>query len=325
MNTILFWCPDFFDYQSELAGQLIKMGYDVQVVTDRPFRSKVLQGLTTKFPTLISIILIARYKWILRNNKNGFDLLMVINGQTLSPRLLRWMETKFSFNRKIIYLWDSMKNRPTVKKIIPFFDEVFSFDAMDCRAHNFNYRPLFYTNKKTDIPNEASVIKSRAAFIGTDHGDRGSVLSEFISLNNQLSVEAYLYYHSPLIFFLKKYLLFQKIPPKGIKRLVKPMSRAEIDSIYEKSEFVLDIEHPNQTGLTMRTIELIGMNKKIITTNEAIRSEPFFSPDMIYIINRENPIVEQRWIGNRSKKGFNETEREQLSIIHFIDDLLDDK
>ena len=62
----------------------------------------------------------------------------------------------------------------------------------------------------------------------------------------------------------------------------------EISEIVDESKIIIDIQHPKQTGLTMRTIEMLGMNKKIITTNEDIKNYDFFDENNIKIINRED-------------------------------------
>ena len=38
----------------------------------------------------------------------------------------------------------------------------------------------------------------------------------------------------------------------------------------------------------MRTIEMIGMNKKIITTNQTIKEYDFYNPNNICVIDRNN-------------------------------------
>jgi len=57
----------------------------------------------------------------------------------------------------------------------------------------------------------------------------------------------------------------------------------------KKSKIVIDIQHPNQTGLTMRTIEAIGSYTKILTTNHDIINYDFYNPNNVLIIDRNNP------------------------------------
>ena len=68
----------------------------------------------------------------------------------------------------------------------------------------------------------------------------------------------------------------------------KSLSTSDIIDFYKKSRVILDINHPDQVGLTMRTFEAIGANKKIITTNEQIKNYNFYNPINILIINRNS-------------------------------------
>ena len=65
---------------------------------------------------------------------------------------------------------------------------------------------------------------------------------------------------------------------------------------------MLDIQHPNQTGLTMRTIEMIGLNKKIITTNSSITEYDFYSPNNVLVIDRENVEIDLAFFETQYEK-----------------------
>jgi hypothetical protein len=60
----------------------------------------------------------------------------------------------------------------------------------------------------------------------------------------------------------------------------------DIVKLYEESLIVLDINHPNQKGLTMRVFEALGAGKKIITTNKEIQKYCFYNESNIFIIDR---------------------------------------
>lgn len=56
------------------------------------------------------------------------------------------------------------------------------------------------------------------------------------------------------------------------------------------------MHHPLQTGLTMRTIESIGAQKKLITTNRDIVNYDFYRPENILIVDRERPAVDAEFL-----------------------------
>ncbi len=70
------------------------------------------------------------------------------------------------------------------------------------------------------------------------------------------------------------------------------MATKDIISILHDTNFVIDVEHPNQQGLTMRTIEMLGLQKKLITTNKSIVDYDFYHPNNICVVDRQNPVVD---------------------------------
>ena len=60
------------------------------------------------------------------------------------------------------------------------------------------------------------------------------------------------------------------------------------NQFYQRAKCIIDINHPNQTGLTMRTIETLGNGKRLITTNHHIKNESFYNEKMILVIDRTN-------------------------------------
>ncbi|MCV4684165.1 hypothetical protein OFB94_31245, partial [Escherichia coli] len=70
----------------------------------------------------------------------------------------------------IMYLWDSVNNKPKVKRIINQFDSVFTFERDDAEKWGVTFLPLFYS-PRFDNKHEHS-LKYDLFFIGTAHSDR---------------------------------------------------------------------------------------------------------------------------------------------------------
>jgi hypothetical protein len=69
------------------------------------------------------------------------------------------------------------------------------------------------------------------------------------------------------------------------------MGRAQMLEFVSRSRVVLDIERSIQRGLTMRTIETLGIGRKLVTTNEHVLAADFYDPRNIAVIDRRNPVV----------------------------------
>ena len=73
----------------------------------------------------------------------------------------------------------------------------------------------------------------------------------------------------------------------------EPLSNKDILHIIEQSRIVIDIQHPKQTGLTMRTIEMLGAKRKLITTNADVKLYDFYRPENISVIDRKSPKLDE--------------------------------
>jgi hypothetical protein len=105
-----------------------------------------------------------------------------------------------------------------------------------------------------------------------------------------------------LLLFVRKKILDSNFRTAKINEFhFSPLSQIETrDHIFE-SKIIIDIQHPNQEGLTMRTIETIGAQKKLITTNSNIINYDFYSDDNILVINRGNPEIPDEFITKHYK------------------------
>lgn len=56
----------------------------------------------------------------------------------------------------------------------------------------------------------------------------------------------------------------------------------------EKSKCILDICQDGQTGMTLRAVEAMFYDKKIITNNKKYKYLPFYQSNQIYIIEDDN-------------------------------------
>lgn len=106
----------------------------------------------------------------------------------------------------------------------------------------------------------------------------------------------YLYFPNKILFFYRK-LINSSFRSASMKEVnFKALSSRNIAEVFFSSLGVLDINHPRQTGLTMRTFEVLGAGCKLITTNAHIKEYPFYNTNNIFIIDRNNPHIEKAFI-----------------------------
>ena len=101
-------------------------------------------------------------------------------------------------------------------------------------------------------------------------------------------------------FFVPHQLVFiwNKILNKNYKRVhygdvqFKMMPFKKLYEYYANSRCIVDVENAFQRGLTMRSIEVLGLKRKFITTNEDIKNYDFYNENNILVVNRGNPVVD---------------------------------
>jgi hypothetical protein len=71
--------------------------------------------------------------------------------------------------------------------------------------------------------------------------------------------------------------------------IFKPLAKSEILALIARARIVVDVERPVQAGLTMRTMEMLGAGRKLITTNPQVLQADFFEPSNIAVIDRLRP------------------------------------
>lgn len=106
----------------------------------------------------------------------------------------------------------------------------------------------------------------------------------------------------------------------AMEGVIPPVEYAEI---MRHTACVLDTDRGSQSGITPRVIWALAMGKKIISTNRNLLRAPFYSPEQIFIIDRESPVIDIDFIkDNRTFSIHPEIEKARLDkwVKNFIED-----
>lgn len=321
-KRILLVAPPFFGYYNEIISEIKSRGGVVDWLPDRPLDHSLGKAATRLAPRFASFIADRSYFNLLSNfGATSYHYVLVINGQTLSTRCLRYIRLSFPEAFFILYLWDSVRNRLHISRRFILFDRVLSFDPGDAAYYQLQLRPLFYGSQFTPTCESAPFLYD-LSFIGTVHSDRYAVFDRLRScLSPSLSTYWYLYLQAPWVFYLYR---FSK---PGMRRSrfdefkFAPLAMSSVNRIFRASRAVLDISHPRQSGLTMRTFETLGSCKKLITTNEAVRDYDFYDDRNIAVIDRRDPFVSPDFLYTRYSS-VNSYILSRYSVAGWLDDVL---
>ena len=217
----------------------------------------------------------------LLNSRPKQDVILVIRPDKLEKSLLPKLKNKTY--RFISYYFDGLKNIPEQIKLIPQFDEVFSYEKSDVR----NYGLRFITNF---IPvDNYENRKGEGVFNVSSYDDRFFTLEE---------IARQLYeYNYPYKFIVRKE---KPVSSKRIKVRPEYLSLEEVQEYIELAGILLDIQKDDQQGLSFRVFEALGADKKLITTNADVKNYDFYDPNNILIIDKNNPVIPPEFLINEA-------------------------
>jgi hypothetical protein len=289
-KKVLLIAPRFFSYEQEIRNELQRRGAKVDFVPDRPFDSPLMKAITRFRRQWIISTADRFYQNALENlGRTSYDLILIINGQTVSSTILAELRRAFPTAKRVLYMWDSMQNRPHAVAGLTYFDQCFTFDPQCAQRYGMRFRPLFFSPAFEGCLTES--FNHHVSFVGTAHTDRYAVVHAVSQiLEPRFQCYWYLYLQAPWVYWT-----YCAINPAFRDSSISEfrfsaLDKNEVRNIFFGSQAILDIEHPLQTGLTMRTFETIGAQKKLITTNRQIAEYDFFS-DNICIIDRLKPDI----------------------------------
>jgi hypothetical protein len=292
-QRILIISPKYFGYQERIIDQLTDLNSTVVLIDTRPDNSFFTKAVMRYFPYIYKTKINNYYK---KSITAKFDQILFINPEYLSVEILRSIKKTTGALRCILYMWDSFLNKNKLTGVLDYFDKILTFDPDDARRKNIVFRPLFFSSGKQPGKEYHDVID--ISFIGTGHSDRAGIIEEIKKqcIDLHLKCTFYLYFQNHLVYYFHK--LLNKYF-RGIKKSCfnyTPLGYNEYIKISENSKAIIDIEHPKQKGLTMRTFEALGKEKKLITTNSNIKAYDFYNDTNILIIDRSNPVVNKEFI-----------------------------
>lgn len=168
------------------------------------------------------------------------------------------------------------KKTPLINARLHCFSKVFSFDKQDCADYGYIFHPTIYSKP---VINYSHTIVSDAFFVGSYTKDR---YRKLVELHN-IIVHA----HGQTDFHIIGV-------PKAEKRIDgifynKPIDYKEVISRVERTNCIVEIMNPGQSGLTLRAMEAVCCNKKLLTDNETAKDLKYFSKGFIAY---DNPITE---------------------------------
>lgn len=237
---------------------------------ERPFILKVMNYLDKKMNVRLASYFYGDWKKKLQE----IDFVL-LNSHFFSRPLIKYLNRKFPSIR--IAVWYS---NPVAKDTpVHFFSglncELWSFDKDDCKKYGLNHNNQFIDQSKLIVRKSDSKYHSDICFIGVDKG----------RLNLLLELEQY--------FISKKlrpfiYVVNSSKNSRPDYKYKPAISYDELINYEGNTKAILDIVQKNQYGLSLRPIEAMFLDKKLITNNVSVQEMDFYTPENVFILNESN-------------------------------------
>jgi len=306
-KNIAVIAPDFFGYPDAIKKSILAQGGSCEIFDERPsndFLTKVL--LRIGFSFLLASKIEKYYTSLIdKLVKGDFDTILIISPESILPEHIKKIKS-ISNAKVIIYMWDSIKNKPKAPELFSHCDDVVTFDMTDAEKYsNVRFLPLFY---ELNYDKKRNDIKYDICFIGTVHSDRYKIIKSLTKTDSDecLSFYKFMYMPSRALYLIRKYILMSLLKAKKLEFSFDKISSDDIANIFSSSTAILDINHPGQRGLTSRTFEALGSGCKLITTNEEIKKYEFYHEDNICVIDRHNPVIKTSFLKSPMNMTVNE-------------------
>lgn len=303
-KSVLLLAPKVANLYLEIIAELERQGYDVDYFEYRSFKldpyylkGYVKYGRMFTSKAISSFRMKREWEELLASAKysKAYDYLFVVDGYSLHPCLFDTLKKRNPGIRSVNYLFDSTYSNYEFNVHFPFFDKVATFDIKDSRKFNINLFPIYWINDEEAAPGQDLKFFG----MGSDIGCRFALFSKLEEYSNANGYNSFIKIYLDRQDNMRKYRFKYRIvealssksvmtPPDHFQAPIvthESMSTAHYRMMIRRSEIIIDSNAPHQDGLTARFMWALGAEKKIVTTNAAVKEYDFYTPQQIYVVD----------------------------------------
>lgn len=243
---------------------------------------------------------------------NNRPLCFVFTGHWISlneeTHYINYLKRKYPNAKFVCFLQDLYKFFNN-KKLFEEFDLKLSFDQGDAEKYGFIYHPLVFSEYRGEIKN---MPQSDVYFLGKAKDRLQDIIRTYEILKEEnLNIDFHLVgvpfekqVYSDEIHYIDKMSYFD-----NLQHLIH-------------TTCVLEIMQGGGLGYTQRGLEILGMNKKLLTNNQMVHTEPYFNPKFISQFDKPENIDRDflRHLKDDDKVDYHYKDKiSPLELLDFID------
>ncbi|MNJ47404.1 hypothetical protein D3C77_425620 [compost metagenome] len=259
-----------------------------------PKKTKRLNRYITKINKLFNANLISNSwlaKKLWRPHKITANDILICNDwqfkRSFQPTLIN------HFNGKKVLLVRNIVDANFMHSIEGIFDKVYSFDAAQCQAFGMDYMNQFFPYGVDDAKRlheqlAAPSSASKCFFLGRDKGRTDAIESIAEKLGH---VDCIADFHIVTDDKTQRHSQYHVDEGLSYDENIRKSINATV---------LADINQAGQSGITLRVLESMFFNKKLITSNPTIAAHDFFRPENIFIIDHHHPDNLEAFINSKA-------------------------
>ena len=207
---------------------------------------------------------------------------IIINDAMFNNNILKYISKKNAVASKYVYYTNAVRNSRIKPKNIPKDWRVYTFDISDSKEFDIEYSPEYYTEHQENIKYD---LKYDVCYVGADKTN--------VRLKNLLDIKEVLRKNKVQNFFhifrvLKKYNKYELQETTNMF-----LKYEDIQRIILESKCILELQMEGQSGCTLRTLESMFLNRKLITNNKDIVNYDFYNPNNIFVIENADDFKDR--------------------------------
>lgn len=331
MKTVLLITVTMDGYEKELIQALEDRNYKVDLFERG---AKIHKGNLKIGQRLIKLLVtelnfkFLRYKLdkieqsiyhkYVANLSSHYDYILDFAGKG-RMNCLKLLRQKYN-TKFILYLWDDIGHNQSITENFVFFDDIFTYNRFDAAKYKIKYRPNFFTKNYNHTYEEKFI----------DIFYKGTARNRSRAKIIQKITEATKYLKTDISLFIKGGWLKNLWIITDSKFFYTYCSNERLDNNqlaekYKYSKALIDITFKNQKGLSLRPIQAIASNCKLITTNKNIQFYDIYNRSNIFILEENMSNLDE--VINFMKVPYIKIPEEvkfRYSINGFIDDIFNE-
>jgi hypothetical protein len=230
--------------------------------------SKIAKGIRSIVEKWLPSLAPVFYTKAFRNIGDCEDCILIFDS-VLTIHAANYIKKKYPSLRVIYWFWNHIYNPQHLEQIRKDI-EVWTYDPVDAEKYNLKLNTQFFFPELV-TQTAPSEKKYDCVFVGANKG-RAKMIADCKKLLDKEELNNF--------FFVAD--------PSRMKKNPSLLSYEEVLSLVKSSKCVIDLLPEVQTGLSLRPLEALYFDKKLITNYKLIKQQPLYDHKNIFILGEDN-------------------------------------